>query len=192
LAPQQARSVSATLRATYSFTPHLTLQAYGQLFTAGISYGAPLRAAVEPGRRTVRLDELRPALAEDHPSLDSDSNQRQVGLNLNLILRWEWRTGSTFYVVYAHQSSNDIKTGVPSGLAFGAELGALSAAGVSHGDTILVKVDLLSALREEAPVIQAVQDLRRLREISAVGVRHGWGELRDRGKIWGVLGRRET
>jgi len=35
---------------------------------------------------------------------------------------------------------------VPSGLAFGAELGALSAAGVSHGDTILVKVDLLSAL----------------------------------------------
>jgi len=146
LAPQQARSVSATLRATYSFTPHLTLQAYGQLFTAGISYGAPLRAAVEPGRRTVRLDELRPALAEDHPSLDSDSNQRQVGLNLNLILRWEWRTGSTFYVVYAHQSSNDIKTGVPSGLAFGAELGALSAAGVSHGDTILVKVDLLSAL----------------------------------------------
>jgi ubiquinone biosynthesis protein len=40
-------------------------------------------------------------------------------------------------------------------------------------------------------VIQAVQDLRRLREISAVVVRHGFGELWDRAKIWDVLGRRE-
>ena len=50
LAPQQARSVSATLRATYAFTPFLTLQAYAQLFTAGIAYGAPLRAELGPGR----------------------------------------------------------------------------------------------------------------------------------------------
>jgi len=40
-------------------------------------------------------------------------------------------------------------------------------------------------------VIQAVQDLKRLREISAVVVRHGFGELWDRAKIWDVLGRRE-
>lgn len=40
-------------------------------------------------------------------------------------------------------------------------------------------------------MIQAVQDLRRLREISAVVVRHGFGELWDRAKIWEVLGRRE-
>src|SRR5437588_4688049 len=40
-------------------------------------------------------------------------------------------------------------------------------------------------------MIQAVQDLRRLREISAVVVRHGFGELWDRAKIWDVLGRRE-
>src|SRR5205814_138555 len=39
--------------------------------------------------------------------------------------------------------------------------------------------------------IQAVQDLRRLREISAVVARHGFGELWDRAKIWDVLGRRE-
>jgi len=39
--------------------------------------------------------------------------------------------------------------------------------------------------------IQAVQDLKRLREISAVVVRHGFGELWDRTKIWDVLGRRE-
>ena len=39
--------------------------------------------------------------------------------------------------------------------------------------------------------IQAVQDLKRLREISAVVARHGFGELWDRAKIWDVLGRRE-
>jgi ubiquinone biosynthesis protein len=40
-------------------------------------------------------------------------------------------------------------------------------------------------------VIQAVQDLRRLREISAVVVRHGFGELWDRARIWDVLGRKD-
>jgi ubiquinone biosynthesis protein len=40
-------------------------------------------------------------------------------------------------------------------------------------------------------VIQAVQDLKRLREISAVVVRHGFGELWDRTRIWDVLGRRD-
>jgi hypothetical protein len=146
LAPQQARSVSATLRATYAFTPHLTLQAYGQLFTAGIYYGPRLRAAVGPGRRAVRLDELGPAQPADKPFENTSNDEQQVGLNLNLILRWEWRTGSTFYLVYAHQSTNDVKTGVVGGPSIGRELGALSAAGVAHGDSILVKVDLLSAL----------------------------------------------
>jgi uncharacterized protein DUF5916/cellulose/xylan binding protein with CBM9 domain len=142
LAPQQARSVSATLRATYSFTPRLTLQAYGQLFTAGISYGSQLSATVDrAGRPTVHLDDLTP-LRDQYV----DANERQVGLNLNLILRWEWRTGSTFYLVYAHQSSNDVTSGVPGGLDYRGELSGLSGAGVTHGDTILVKVDLLSAL----------------------------------------------
>ncbi len=40
-------------------------------------------------------------------------------------------------------------------------------------------------------MIQAVQDLKRLREISAVVARHGFGELWDRARIWEVLGRRE-
>jgi hypothetical protein len=142
LAPQHARSISATLRATYSFTPYLTLQAYGQLFTAGLSYGGPLRAVREPGRRTIALDELRPALPEDQAP---NADDRQVGLNINLILRWEWRTGSTFYLVYAHQTSNDVTPGRP-GLDYGAELGLLSGAGASHGDSLLLKVDLLTAL----------------------------------------------
>lgn len=142
LAPQHARAVSATLRATYSFTPYLTLQGYAQLFTAGISYGSPLRAELQPGVRTVTLGELQPARPLDEAP---NADERQAGLNVNLILRWEWRTGSTFYLVYAHQSANDVIR--PTyGLNFSHELGALSEIGVAHGDTILVKMDLLSAL----------------------------------------------
>ena len=142
LAQQHARSLSTTLRATWSFTPYLTVQGYAQLFTAGISYGSPLRAVAGPGRRTVRLGDLSPALAADFAP---DADDRQAGLNVNLILRWEWRTGSTLFLVYAHQSSNDLVPPTP-GLNLGRELGALSDRGVAHGDTLLVKMDLLSAL----------------------------------------------
>src|SRR5438128_8799979 len=41
-------------------------------------------------------------------------------------------------------------------------------------------------------MIQAVKDLQRLREISSVVVRHGFGELLDRSRLWDALGRRES
>ena len=40
-------------------------------------------------------------------------------------------------------------------------------------------------------MIQAVKDLQRLREITGVVARHGFGELLDRSRIWDVLGRRD-
>jgi ubiquinone biosynthesis protein len=40
-------------------------------------------------------------------------------------------------------------------------------------------------------MIQAVKDLQRLREITSVVARHGFGELLDRSRIWDALGRRE-
>ncbi len=140
---QQARSVSALLRATYAFTPRLTLQSYAQLFTAGISYGAPWRALAAAGKPTLRSADFVPATSDDQPP---NANDRQAGLNVNLILRWEWRTGSTFYLVYAHQSANDF-TPPPGPLSLRGELAALGARGVTHGDTLLVKVDLLEAVQ---------------------------------------------
>jgi ubiquinone biosynthesis protein len=41
-------------------------------------------------------------------------------------------------------------------------------------------------------VIQAVRDLQRLREISKVVVKHGFGELLDRTRLWEAIGRREV
>ena len=40
-------------------------------------------------------------------------------------------------------------------------------------------------------MIQAVRDLQRLRDITRVIARHGFGELLDRARIWDTLGRRE-
>ncbi|MFL5390329.1 MAG: ABC1 kinase family protein [Myxococcales bacterium] len=41
-------------------------------------------------------------------------------------------------------------------------------------------------------MIQAVRDLQRLREISKVVVKHGFGELLDRTRLWETLGKREV
>lgn len=142
LAAQHARSLSSTLRTTFAFTPYLTLEGYAQLFTAGIAYGAPLRAVVGPGRRTVTLGELQPALAQDAPP---NADDRQAGVNVNIILRWEWRTGSELFLVYARQSSVQVTPAV-RGLDTSAELGLLGASSAMVGDTFLIKVDLLSAL----------------------------------------------
>ncbi len=143
LAQQQARAVSAVLRATYAFTPYLTIQAYAQLFTAGIAYGAPYQVIAPPGKGTIKLNQLTPATANDAAP---DNDDRQAGLNAQFVLRWEWRTGSTLYLVYAHQTSNDIAPPLDHGLNFPGELGALRAPGVANGDTFLVKIDLLSAI----------------------------------------------
>jgi hypothetical protein len=142
-APLTARSFSVTLRATYAFSPTLTLQANGQLFVAGESYGEALRTVAPAGKSPIALDALTPARSADAAP---DNDYRSAGLNLNLILRWEWRLGSTAYLVYAHRTSNGF-TPERRGLDFGGEFAALSRSnGAALGDTLLVKIDLLAAL----------------------------------------------
>jgi Domain of unknown function (DUF5916)/Carbohydrate family 9 binding domain-like len=145
LAPQSSRSVSWILRSTYAFSPRLTLQIYGQLFGAGVAYGDPLRAVVPPGKSTVRLSGLEPARPEDRADQPLNSDDRQAGLNVNVILRWEWRLGSTLYLVYAHQTTADFIPR-PGGLDLGGELGAFASDAAVHSDTFLVKIDLFHAL----------------------------------------------
>jgi hypothetical protein len=142
LAPQSSRSLSVTARGTYAFSPHLTLQLYAQLFGAGVAYGDALRALAVPGKRTVRFSDFVPAGADD---LAPDKDNRQAGLNVNLILRWEWKLGSTLYLVYAHQSASDF-TPVRRGLAFADEVFAFADRRATHTDTFLVKIDLFAAL----------------------------------------------
>jgi hypothetical protein len=145
LAEQAAESLSATARATLAITPRLSLQLFAQLFTEGIAYGQPLRIEVPPGKQVVRLDALRPAVPQDHaPVLDD----RQASLTLDFVLRWEWRVGSTAYLVYQHRTSGDVSPADRDRgqLSFPAEVSALAAPGAIQGDTLLLKIDLLTAL----------------------------------------------
>jgi hypothetical protein len=143
LAPQASRSLSGIVRATYAFSPRLTLQLYTQLFGAGVSYGETLRVDVPPGKSTVRFSGLSPAIGNE-PTPDK-LDKRQAGLNVNLILRWEWRLGSTLYLVYAHETTADF-TPSPGGLDLRGELGGFVSSAAKHADTFLVKIDLLEAL----------------------------------------------
>jgi hypothetical protein len=93
-----AKSVSATLRASYTFTNRLTLQLYGQLLLIAEHYSDFRSLAVDPAARrpVIRLDQLMPTAA---PATDPDSEE--TSLNLSAVLRWEFRPGSTLFLVYS-------------------------------------------------------------------------------------------
>jgi len=91
----RANSFSTGLRSIYTFTPALTLQTYGQIFVASEHYSkfsaAPVPVNDHP---TIRLDDLRygAKAPEENPDTEGGS------LDFNVILRWEYRLGSLFYL----------------------------------------------------------------------------------------------
>jgi hypothetical protein len=116
-----AASVGATLRATYSFTPRLSLQVYTQLFLAYKHYDQLSAFTAAPGQLgpIVRLADLRPSGAV--PALNPDIQEGV--LNLNAVLRWEYRLGSTLYLVYARSQTPNVM--LMSGESSRLDLGAI-------------------------------------------------------------------
>jgi hypothetical protein len=127
-----ARSVSATLRAAYTFTPQLTLQAYAQAFLASGHYD-DVRSAGTPGA-LVRLTDIAlgtPVTSSQTPDFE------EAALNVNVVLRWEYRLGSVAYLVYSRSQV----PAVPS-TAFTSPA-ALDAHAFGHGasaDVLLLKI----------------------------------------------------
>lgn len=105
---QRARSVGVTQRTSYTFTNDLTLQVYGQVllvakhYSAFSSYGIP----TDGSRPVIRLDELVPT---EGPSTNPDS--AEASLNLNAVLRWEFRPGSTLFLVYSRFQAPELDLG---------------------------------------------------------------------------------
>ena len=95
--------LDVTLRATFTFSPRLTLQAYAQLFVARRDYREHFRFEQPPGTigPVVRLAALVPTT---ETPIDSRNGQ-QAALNLNLVLRWEYRLGSTLYFAYTRSQT---------------------------------------------------------------------------------------
>jgi hypothetical protein len=115
----RARSLGLTLRSTYTFTPRLTLEAYAQGFLASGDYEDYLAFPEQsggPGSK-VHKEDLRPlsAAAPENPDYEVGT------FNANVVLRWEFRAGSTLYVVYTHAQSDELipLPGEPAGLSFG-------------------------------------------------------------------------
>lgn len=83
--------LSQIVRASYAFTPNLTLQAYTQLLLATWHY-RDLESYVDDNT-------LAPGAMAQTTSFSAD--------NVNGVLRWEIRPGSTLYAVYTHGAFDD-------------------------------------------------------------------------------------
>jgi hypothetical protein len=109
-----ARSVGVTVRASYSFTPRLSLQTYAQPFVAENRYHdfSTFSAGRTGPGAVIPLDRLV-AGAGDGAAHDS----KQASLNVNIVLRWEYRLGSTLFAVYSRSQSPAVAS-QPPGLDF--------------------------------------------------------------------------
>ena len=86
---RDTRATDLTLRGTYTFTPNLSFQLYSQLFLAKgrhLDMGI-LRTASEVAR---------------FPAFPKRNEFAFSRLQSNAVLRWQYRPGSTMYVVWTH------------------------------------------------------------------------------------------
>jgi hypothetical protein len=85
-------TVGLTARLSYTLTPRLSLQLYGQPFISAGAYADPMEVADPRAPRFA--DRFRPATIAAFP----DFNFKQF--RSNAVLRWEYRPGSTLFVVW--------------------------------------------------------------------------------------------
>jgi len=97
-----AQSLGLTLRATYTFTPRLSLQAYAQAFLEAQRYESFALSPAQGRGRVAYLAELTPFTE----ALGFDPDWEGGALNANIVLRWEYRLGSTLFLVYTHGQSD--------------------------------------------------------------------------------------
>ncbi len=112
-------TTSLTARATLAFSAHLTLQLYGQVFLSGGTFDRFQEVvAPEASRPVDRVRPIAPARltrsAADDYLVDQgtatayvfgDPSFSQRDAHLNLLLRWEFRPGSTLFLVWTHEQA---------------------------------------------------------------------------------------
>ncbi len=86
---RDTRSVDFTLRSNITFTPQLSLQLYGQLFAA--------RGQYDDFSLHVSEDEL-----SDFSAYPKRHDFAFSSFQTNTVLRWEYRPGSTIFLVWTH------------------------------------------------------------------------------------------
>jgi hypothetical protein len=113
----EAKSLGATLRATYTFMPRLTLQTYGQLFLASGHYSDFASFQSDPAgpRPVVHVDSLVPYTLP----LPVNPDFEEGVLNVNVVLRWEYALGSTLFLVYTRAQVPSVTVAPGDAATFG-------------------------------------------------------------------------
>jgi len=130
-----------TARVSYTFTPRLSLTGYAQLFLARGEYSNYRTIATSGTRPKIRLGEMVPEVGyvgDTDGDGTKDDDFQDGSLNVNLVLRWEFRPGSTLQAVYARE-----QVGAAELLG---ERPRLELDGLGRGtatDLVLVKLSLL-------------------------------------------------
>jgi hypothetical protein len=120
LGNMRQRTASLTTRATWAFSPHLTLQLYADAFVSSGAFGAFSEVPADQVSSTARR--VRPIvpdrLRRDGAIWRLDGGERATSfadpayserdLNMNLLLRWEFRPGSTLYAVWTQARRDDV------------------------------------------------------------------------------------
>ncbi|WP_157758802.1 DUF5916 domain-containing protein [Cystobacter fuscus] len=102
-----SRFLSIILRQSLVLTPRLTLQAYAQFFSIYGRYGL-FYEGFSDGTQAVRPADLRRTEApEVNPSFQTSN------INLNLVLRWEYQSGSTLFLVFTRAQDQFPFEGLP-------------------------------------------------------------------------------
>jgi Domain of unknown function (DUF5916)/Carbohydrate family 9 binding domain-like len=132
---------SLTLRGRYMFTPRLSLAAYAQLFLARGAWDDYRTITTMTAAPRIRIGDLAPEPVFEG-DLDGDSvpddRFQSASLNVNVVLRWELRLGSTLQLIYSREQlgAATLEQGGP----------ALELRGLGDGsavDVVLMKLSLL-------------------------------------------------
>jgi hypothetical protein len=127
-----AKSIGTVLRATYTFTPRLSLQTYGQLFLAAGHFSDISAFRANGPGAVAHLGDLVPYTS---PLVTNPDFEEGV-LNLNVVLRWEYNLGAIAYLVYTR--SQTPSTVLPFGDLGGLNLNSVRKAPAT--DVILLKL----------------------------------------------------
>ncbi|GLH73203.1 hypothetical protein GETHLI_17050 [Geothrix limicola] len=92
--------LNQTLRVAYAFSPSFTLQFFSQWLAANWNY--------RDLKHTSNGQTFDPGLPDDQPAGTTPQTAFSYRTwNLNLISRWEFKPGSTLFLVYTHGASTD-------------------------------------------------------------------------------------
>ena len=126
------RTMSFTLRSSFAATPNFSIESYVAPFASTGTYAAIRQLSAEP--RAESYDARFLSFTPPPTSAATGFDLRQ--LHANLVARWEYRPGSTLFVVWTHGRAD--ADAPPAGLPLRDDYARLFAA---HPDnTVLIKV----------------------------------------------------